>query len=43
MEVTGFSPQRYRTAVSQLNRMAHEVGVELDLVTGDNEDGNEQK
>jgi DNA-directed RNA polymerase specialized sigma24 family protein len=42
MEVTGFSPQRYRTAVSKLNRMAHEVGVELDLLTGDNEDGNER-
>ena len=42
MEVTGFSPQRYRTAVSKLNRMAHEVGVELDLLTGDNEEGNER-
>lgn len=42
MEVTGFSPQRYRTAVSQLNRMAHEVGVELDLLAGDNEDGKER-
>jgi DNA-directed RNA polymerase specialized sigma24 family protein len=42
MEVTGFSPQRYRTAVSQLNRMAHEVGVELDLLAGGNEDGKER-
>ena len=42
MEVTGFLPQRYRTAVSQLNRMAHEVGIELDLITDGNEDGNER-
>jgi hypothetical protein len=42
MEVTGFSPQRYRTAVSQLNRMVHEDAVELDLLAGGNEDGNER-
>lgn len=42
MEVTGFSPQRYRTAMSHLNRMAHELGIELDLFTDGNEDDNER-
>lgn len=32
MEVTGFSPQRYRAAMRRLNRMADEVGIELDHI-----------
>ena len=36
MEVTGFSPQRYRAAVARLNRLAHELATELDLhITGE--------